>query len=224
MVDVQLPTSPIATHGRGIVRCGCSGKHHAPRFVAVTGGPGAGKTAVLKVARHRFCEHVHVLPEAATMLFANGFPRYANPASMRAAQRAIFSVQREIETSIASEGTTAVGLCDRGTVDGLAYWPGAIDDFFSAHATTRSEQLARYAAVVHLRTPAARHYNHANTVRIETAEEAQRLDDKIQAAWAGHPNIHFIDSTDDFIVKTTRALEIIERELPACCAHRPSAA
>ena len=205
---------------RGLLNCACGGERHVTRFVAVTGGPGAGKTAVLNTARHHFCEHVRVLPEVATMLFANGFPRYNAEESLRAAQRAIFSVQREIERSVAAEGTTAVALCDRGTLDGLAYWPGNVDDFFSSHATTREAELARYTAVIHLRTPSARHYDHSNVVRLETPEEARRMDEKIQSAWTGHPHIHFIESSEDFLDKMKKALAVIEHELPDCCRHR----
>ena len=198
--------------------CEC-GETHDRRRVVLTGGPGAGKTAVLDLARHRFCEHVRVLPEAATMLFGGGFPRFDEEQARRAAQRAIFAVQREIERAVASEGSTAVALCDRGTLDGLAYWPGALDDFFASHATTRRDELERYAVVIHLRTPAALHYDHSNPVRTETAEQARAMDEKIAAAWAGHPHIHFIDSSEDFIEKAQSALAMIEHELPECCRH-----
>lgn len=206
----------------GLRRCRCAGHRHQTRLVVLTGGPGAGKTAVLDLARHRFCEHVRVLPEAATMLFGGGFPRYDDEQARRAAQRAIFAVQREVERAVSAEGSTAVALCDRGTLDGLAYWPGglgAVDDFFASHATTRDGELARYAAIIHLRTPAALHYDHSNPVRIETAEQARAMDERIAAAWAGHPHVRFIESTTDFIDKAKRALAIIEHELPECCRH-----
>ena len=203
----------------GLLQCACANERVTTRLVVLTGGPGAGKTAVLNLARHRFCEHVSVLPEVATMLFGGGFPRFDNEEARRAAQRAIFAVQREVERAIVSEGTTTVGLCDRGTLDGLAYWPGALGDLFAAHATTRDEQLQRYCAVIHLRTPAAAHYDNSNPVRRETAEQAQATDEKIAAAWAGHPHVHFIDSSEDFIDKAQRALAIIEQELPECCRH-----
>ena len=38
---------------------------HSPRRVVLTGGPGAGKTAVLELIRLFFCVHVTTLPEAA---------------------------------------------------------------------------------------------------------------------------------------------------------------
>lgn len=112
----------------------------------LTGGPGAGKTAVLEVVRQSFCRHVRVLPEAAGILLGGGFPRDDNPASRRAAQRAIYYTQLELESIVDDDGES-VTLCDRGTVDGGAYWPGP-GDLWSAVGTTRAPQLSRYDAVI----------------------------------------------------------------------------
>ena len=69
--------------------CECH-EPHAHKRIVLTGGPGAGKTAVLELVRQHFCEHVHVLREAASVLFGGGFPRASSGAALRAAQRAIF--------------------------------------------------------------------------------------------------------------------------------------
>lgn len=202
--------------------CRCGSERHLTRLVAVTGGPGAGKTAVLELARRRFCSHVRILPEVATMLFGGGFPRLPTRAGVESAQRAIASVQREIERAVASDGATAVALCDRGTLDGLAYWPGSEDEFFQALGTTRAQQLERYAAVIHLRTPSAEHYDHSNPVRLESAADAQQMDVRIAAAWRGHGHVHFVESHTDFLAKAQHALSVIEHELPPCCRHQPA--
>jgi predicted ATPase len=102
--------------------CHCS-QSHVRRRVVLTGGPGAGKTAVLELVRQSFCAHVRVLTEAAGILFAGGFPRDRTPGTRRPAQRAIFHVQRELE-AVADATNSAIVLCDRGTVDGVAYWTG----------------------------------------------------------------------------------------------------
>lgn len=208
-------------HGRP---CECRDVHHTRRIV-LTGGPGAGKTATLEMIKHAFCEHVRVLPEVATIVFGGGFPRSVALDGRKAAQRAIFYVQRELETVAAAENA-AIVLCDRGTLDGSAYWPGP-DNFWASVGTTRDEQLARYATVIHMRTPsAATGYNHANRVRTESAIEAAELDERIAAAWQGHPNRIFVDSAQDFLSKAARVLDLIRAALPACCqSHdlRPSA-
>ena len=223
-MDTLPVAAPAATSLAGTAACACTAEAHDTRFVAVTGGPGAGKTAILELARRRFCRHVRVLPEVATMLFAGGFPREDSREAIEAAQRAIASVQREVERIVRSDGKTALALCDRGTLDGLAYWPGTEDAYFTALGTTRARELARYAAVVHLRTPSAKHYNnHSNPVRLETAAHAQEIDARIAEAWRGHGHVHFVESHVDFLEKARIALEVIEHELPACC-RRESAA
>jgi predicted ATPase len=212
-----MPNGPKKTSQRS---CRCALESHPCKLVVVTGGPGAGKTALLEMVRRHFCEHVAVLPESASIVFGGGFPRRATDSARRAAQRAIFRVQVELERMVQEEHTAAVALCDRGTVDGLAYWPGDPESFWRAHDTSRDEQLAHYHAVIHLRTPAAADYNHENPLRIETAREAAALDERIAAAWRGHPRVFFVDHAPQFLDKVAHALELIRHEIPDCCqAH-----
>lgn len=195
--------------------CECK-EPHKRRRVVLTGGPGAGKTATLELIRQSFCEHVKVLPEAAGILFGGGFPRGGAPAIQRAAQRAIFFTQRELEAA-ADADNAAIVLCDRGTVDGAAYWPGP-EEFWSAVGTTLDEQLRRYDAVIHLRTPKPESgYNQNNPLRIETAADAAAVDERILHAWEKHPRRFVLDATPDFLAKAARALEVLKGELPDCC-------
>jgi predicted ATPase len=189
--------------------------------VVVTGGPGAGKTAVLEVIRRNFCAHVAVLPESAGILFAGGFPRRPADAARRAAQRAIYHVERELETLVLEEKNAAVILCDRGTLDALAYWPAGSASFLADVGTTEARELARYSAVIHLRTPPAQFYNHQNPLRVETAESAAEIDLRIAEAWVNHPRRFLIESTDDFIDKVARAIAVIRDEVPLCCRSHP---
>ncbi len=196
--------------------CRCQTQHPAHR-VAITGGPGAGKTALLELARQSFCEHVTVLPEVASMLFSGGFPRGETDETRRAAQRAIYYVQRELEIANESNGA-ALTLCDRGTLDGVAYWPSPPPDFFSSVGTSLDDELARYALVLHLRTPTESNgYNRNNPVRVESAHEAAEIDARILAVWSRHPRRVVVDHTEVFLVKATRALDILRQEVPPCC-------
>jgi predicted ATPase len=200
--------------------CKCKEPHERRRIV-LTGGPGAGKTAVLELVRRYFCKHIDVLPEAASVLFGGGFRRGTTLAGKAAAQRAIFHVQRELEAVADAEANAAIILCDRGTPDGLAYWPGPVD-YWVELGTTRERELARYDAVIHLRTPPSNGgYNHLNPVRIETAAEAAAIDKRIEEAWDGHPRRFMVENTPDFLDKAQAALAILRAELPVCCrGHR----
>jgi predicted ATPase len=195
--------------------CGCR-REHLRRRIVLTGGPGAGKTAVLELVRRSLCTHVAVLPEAAGIVFGGGFPRSRSGNGRQAAQRAIYFVQRELEATADAEDTPIV-LCDRGLVDGVAYWPGP-GDFWAAVGANRAGTLARYDAVVHLRVPDERNgYGHQNPLRIESVAEALAIDERILHAWEGHPRRFVVDAASDFIGKAQRAMELLQRELPECC-------
>lgn len=185
----------------------------------LTGGPGAGKTAVLELLQIGCCRHLHVLPESAGLVFGGGFPRGTSLALRRPAQRAIYYVQRELEaTTVGAD--VAIVVCDRGTVDSLAYWPGP-DSLWDSVGTTEATELARYDAVIHLRTPTAQlGYNHKNPLRIETAEEAAAIDERIVRAWASHPRRFEVPATPDFFMKVERVVEIVNELLPACCRRQ----
>ena len=199
-----------------MVACEC-GSVHEQRRVVLTGGPGAGKTALLELIRQTFCSHVKVLPEAAGIVFGGGFPREAEEACRRAAQRAIFHVQRQLEV-IGDLHNPAVVVCDRGTIDGLAYWPGPVEDFWSSLGATVDSELRRYHAVIHLRTPTAEHgYNHRNPLRTESAAKAGEIDARLADVWSLHPRRFVVESATDFILKASAALEILRSEIPKCC-------
>ena len=197
--------------------CDCQVRH-VPRRVVLTGGPGAGKTAVLELIRLFFCQHVTTLPEAASIVFGGRFPRSDRVPLRQAAQRAIFHIQRELE-SIADADNAAVVLCDRGTVDCGAYWLGE-GDLFAAVGTTRAAELAHYDAVIHLRTPTSPlDYSRDNPLRLESIEEAAAIDARIAAQWAGHPRRFIVEPTEDFLQKASQALALLRAEVPACCRH-----
>lgn len=202
----------------GSKQCGCTLASHPLRRVVLTGGPGAGKTAVLEMARKSLCHHAAFLPESASLLFGGGFPRILSDAGLRAAQRAIFRVQSELERLAEEDGRSSLALCDRGTIDGLAYWPDSPESYFAELGTTLDLQLARYTAVIHLRTPAPNQgYNHQNELRIESAREAHSIDERVLEVWKAHPRRFVIDSSPEFLHKASHALALLRAELPECC-------
>lgn len=195
--------------------CSCTARHDTRRVV-LTGGPGAGKTAVLEFMRLAFCRHVVILPEAAGLLFQGGFPRDPAAARRRAAQQAIFHVQRQLEAST-EDDNAAIVVCDRGTPDGSAYWAGP-GTLWEAVGTTPEAELDRYAVVIHLRTPSDENgYNFRNPLRVESAVEALAIDRKIGEIWASHPAYQEVPATADFLVKARHALELLRAQVPPCC-------
>lgn len=178
--------------------------------IVITGGPGAGKTAVLEMIKKLNLPSTTILPEAASVLFNGGFWRLESRTAKASAQRAIFHIQIEMETLAEEEQKWNFALCDRGTLDGLAYWPFAEELFWSMNQTTLERELSRYHAVIHLRTPMDEQgYNHQNPLRIESALAAKIIDDKIASIWKEHPLYKSFDSQDSFLVKSQQAINYI---------------
>lgn len=198
--------------------CECSKKTHKTRFIVLTGGPGGGKTAVLEMVRRTLCPHVVVLPEAASIIFSGGFRRGDSLPARKGIQRAIYHVQREQERISEEERTAAIVLCDRGTLDSLAYWPNSEQSYFAELGSSSKTELLHYSAVIHLKTPSLEQgYNYKNPVRVEQPVEAAKIDKKIAKVWAAHPHRHFIESTENFVEKAQEAIALIAAELPDCC-------
>jgi LmbE family N-acetylglucosaminyl deacetylase len=92
------------------------------------------------------------------------------------------------------------------------------DDFWSSVGTTPAEQLARYEAVIHLRTPTSNEgYNRQNPLRTESAAAAAEIDARILQVWQGHPRRFIVEATSDFLDKASRTLELLRAEMPECC-------
>jgi predicted ATPase len=186
----------------------------AVKFIVLTGGPGAGKTAVMQAARQIFAQDVTILPEAASIVYSGGFPRNATHHSVRAAQRAIAAVQAELEQFTLEDNKAPVALCDRGIVDGAAYWPDGMGCFYQAISASAAETLARYTTVIHLSTPAAgKGYDNSNPMRTENAQQARELCRRIERAWDGHPNRLVVPATETFTEKLEQVTAMIRSEL-----------
>ena len=187
--------------------------------IVVTGGPSAGKTTLLEILRLQFGDGIGVAPEAASILFRGGIPRPVTFEDSIHLQRSIYSLQRELELQALErrQGTAPV-FCDRGSLDGCAYWTGSAKEFCFAMGTTLEKELDRYAAVIHLQT-ASEFCGYTNTlVRTESPAEAARLDQRIGEIWSLHPNYMFVGNTNDlggtFVDKLNTALAGLRPYLP----------
>lgn len=185
--------------------------------IVLTGGPGAGKTAVLEMLKRLVCPHVAMLPEAAGILFGGGFWRLKSNTSRKAAQRAIYHVQTQSERLAEEESLFHSMVCDRGTLDGMAYWPDSLEDYLTDLKIDREQELKKYALVLHLKVPGKEDYNHANPLRTETHDQAIAIDERISQAWAGHPHRVVINHSKSFRDKANQAIGLILNELPECC-------
>ena len=181
--------------------------------IVLTGGPGGGKTTAADLFRREIGERVVIVPEAATILFQGGFPRSREPNASRFAQTTIFHVQRNLEDVQAALYPGRTLLCDRGTVDGAAYWPGEPHHYFNAVGTTLEAELRRYDAVIFFETAAlgGASIEGGNPVRNESLEEAVILDARLRKLWARHPRFVLVPNNHSFFKKISFGLAALER-------------
>jgi hypothetical protein len=135
------------------------------------------------------------------------------PFAREATQRAIFQVQRNLEDVQAALYPDRVQLCDRGTVDGGAYWPAGPDDFFAHVGSTHADELARYDAVIFFETAAVggMAVDGGNRYRVESNVEAIELDARLRALWESHPRFHLVPHDRSFLRKINAGLAILDR-------------
>ncbi|MFN7262944.1 MAG: ATP-binding protein [Pseudobdellovibrionaceae bacterium] len=179
--------------------------------IVVTGGPSGGKTTLIEALQRDLAGKVSIVPEAASILYRGGFPRKSTVAGRIHAQRAICFTQRELEDLVTIESKTSVIVCDRGSLDSIAYWPSHEDDFYASLQTTRALELKRYDWVIHLDTAEELSFDGSNPIRTETHKEAVELNTMIREAWQGHERRIIIPHFSDFLSKMTLARSVIER-------------
>lgn len=181
--------------------------------IVLTGGPGGGKTTAADLFRREIGERVVIVPEAATLLFSGGFPRYSDEMAGCAAQRAIYHVQKNLEDVQHAAYPDRILLCDRGTIDGAAYWPASHGNFFDAIGTSFEAELRRYDAVIFFESAAVggMSIEGGNPTRIEGLQLAVDLDTRLRHFWSQHPRFMLVPHNASFFQKITRALTDMER-------------
>ena len=189
--------------------------------IVITGGPCAGKTTAMSWIQNAFVKlgfTVLFIDETATQLITGGAAPWLS-ASNRDFQLSLIRLQQAKEkafTDIARvmKGDKFLIVCDRAVMDNCAYMTE--QDFgwiLRQMGTSKIAVRDGYDAVFHLVTAAKgaeKYYTLANNqARTETVEEASALDDKLIAAWTGHPHFRVIDNSTGFEEKMMRLISEI---------------
>ena len=188
-------------------------KLNMKRRIVLTGGPGGGKTTALDLFRRELKGKIASVPEAATMIFSGGIERTEDDEVTCAQQIAIFNLQKNLEDVQRKMNPDCLILCDRGCLDGLAYWPGSDDEFFDTMNTSLNEELNRYDAVIFFETAAksGQEIKSNNPIRNESEQKAVLLDERLQQIWSQHPNFNLVGSSESFIRKIMFGITTIEK-------------
>lgn len=179
-------------------------------MIVITGGPSGGKTTLIEAIKKELGREVITVPEAASLIYRGGFPRAHNEQEMIRVQSAIYHVQQQLEGLVSDQKLSSLIVCDRGSLDGFAYWPEKGPSFFEVLKTTEEKELNRYKWVLHLDTATMDTYDTTNPIRTESFEEALRLNNKIKNAWARHPRRLVVPSNADFFSKMALCLQLIQ--------------
>lgn len=184
--------------------------------IVITGGPSAGKTTAMSWIQNHFVKlgyAVLFVPETATELITGGLAPWtcrSNADYQKCQMRLQLEKEKVFEQGAAVLKTEKVLIvCDRGTLDNKAYMTELeFACVMEALGCNEVELRDAYDAVFHLVTAAKgaeEFYTTANNAaRTETVEQAAALDDKLIAAWTGHPHLRIIDNSTDFEDKMKR--------------------
>ena len=178
--------------------------------IVITGGPCAGKTTAMSWIQNAFTRKgwlVLFVDETATQLSSGGAPwkltRNNREYQYRVTQ--LMLAKEEVFTEVARtfDADKVLVVCDRGALDNRAYMTDEEFRYVQEKLGMSEVELRdHYDAVFHLVTAAKgaeEFYTCANNAaRYETVQEAVESDDRLIAAWTGHPHLRIIDNRYSF--------------------------
>lgn len=189
--------------------------------IVITGGPCAGKTTAMSWIQHHFTRMgytVLFIPETATELITGGVAPWTCGTNLdyQKCQVRLQLVKEELfeQAARTMNAEKVLIICDRGFMDNKAYMND--EEFAAAVASVNGNVVAlrdSYDAVFHLVTAAkgAQEFytTDNNAARYESVEEACAMDDKLIAAWTGHPHFRVIDNSTSFDEKLKKLMNEI---------------
>jgi len=182
--------------------------------IVITGGPCGGKsTAMSRIEKHftGLGYFVIFISETATEMITGGaVPWVGKNIDF---QNALLSMQRNKEHVYNKwaghlDKDKVLLVCDRGALDNKAYMTN--DDFAELMRQLETNEIElrdSYDAVFHLVTAAKgsveiyNKHKESNPARTENPEQAIELDNKLIAAWTGHPHLRVVDNAVNFETK-----------------------
>lgn len=196
-------------------------------FIALTGGPCAGKDSLIAKIFKELPEkgfNVFAISEAASTLIMGGI-HPGNNINMNRFQEFVLDYQlfqeeqyRKLSNFYDSDKT--VVIVNRGICDQIAYCgKDVLENMLKERGLTLTEARDRYDSVIFLQSAAngaEEFYSLENVIngekiqiRTETVEQARELNNKTLEAWIGSPHLKVIGNEGNFEDKLNRAMQEI---------------
>ena len=186
--------------------------------IVVTGGPSGGKTTGLNWIQNAFSKlgyTVLIVPETATELISGGVAPWTCGTNLDY-QKCQMRLQLEKERLFDQAARTMNAkkiliVCDRGAMDNRAYmdvfeFSQVLSEIDQSEAQLRDSYDAVFHLVTAAKGAAAFYTLENNKARTESPDQTVEVDDKLIAAWAGHPHLRVIDNSTDFREKLKRLI------------------
>jgi predicted ATPase len=194
-----------------------------PHRIVLTGGPGAGKTVI---SQHLLAAHPDrfvLVPEAATQVYDVLQTRWdkLDLPGRRDVQRKIYQLQLDQEQRTLAAHPGKILLLDRGTIDGAAYWPEGVEDYWRDVRSSLAMELQRYDAVIWMQTSAVLGLydgDASNSCRFEHPEAAIASGQVLAGLWSQHPRLHRVEAYPSLAEKTAA----VERVLMSIVGDAPA--
>ena len=181
--------------------------------ILITGAPSSGKSTTLSRLAHVFGHRAIIVPESARLLLLGGFPvpNIDDIVQIRAFQKAILGIQKNIEAVLIRQNPTAdLMIYDRGAVDGAGFWPLTPENFLEEFKIDITKEYAHYDYVLFFEMPDENAYGGITPLRFHNFQQSLESEKRLRKLWGKHSNFIEIKATAQLEDKIQTAIAIIK--------------
>jgi thymidylate kinase/CYTH domain-containing protein len=191
--------------------------------VCLTGGPSTGKTSVINSINNYFSNlgyNVIIVPETATSFIASGIRPFGNN-SINPIDFQKLVLENQIKNEEIADkaakllGDNSIIICDRGTLDGIAYvTESEWNEVLNSESLVDRDLLMNYDAILYMVSKPELFTKENNASRYEqNANEAIEKGKKVLKSYLSHDNLRVIQPREDIKDKENEVINIIANML-----------
>jgi thymidylate kinase len=191
--------------------------------VCLTGGPSTGKTSVINSINNYFSNlgyNVIIVPETATSFIASGIRPFGNN-SINPIDFQKLVLENQIKNEEIADkaakllGDNSIIICDRGTLDGIAYvTESEWNEVLNSESLVDRDLLMNYDAILYMVSKPELFTKENNASRYEQdANEAIEKGKKVLKSYLSHDNLRVIQPREDIKDKENEVINIIANML-----------